>query len=293
MEREMDKKIEITKSESIAHPLSFFSDDEQFVFLFKKTQKLVSALYLITGFFKDEEPVKWKLRSLGSALLSESVSLKDGSISQKDKAIQGVRILVLEVTALLEVARQSGMITEMNYEIITKEFNLLLNSMSHSDHVFEQGVSTLKQEFFRVSREERKAPETSHVQVQVMEKDKQKEVFESRYLPPLSEIRKSVQEDRTNRNNSMDVGHNTADSKKDPKLLKEFGAVAVKRNSRQSIIINLLKRKKEIMIKDVSPLIHGCSEKTIQRELQAMVHSGILHKEGEKRWSRYSLVGAL
>jgi hypothetical protein len=43
------------------------------------------------------------------------------------------------------------------------------------------------------------------------------------------------------------------------------------------------------MIKDVSPLVTGCSEKTIQRELSAMVRSGILKKVGEKRWSRYSL----
>jgi hypothetical protein len=43
------------------------------------------------------------------------------------------------------------------------------------------------------------------------------------------------------------------------------------------------------MIKDVSPLIEGCSEKTIQRELMSMVHNGTLKKIGEKRWSRYSL----
>ena len=73
------------------------------------------------------------------------------------------------------------------------------------------------------------------------------------------------------------------------KSLKEFGAISVKKNSRQSIIIGLLKRKKEIMIKDVSPLINGCSEKTIQRELSAMVHTGVLKRIGEKRWSRYSL----
>ena len=71
--------------------------------------------------------------------------------------------------------------------------------------------------------------------------------------------------------------------------LKEFGAISVKKNSRQNIIITILKRKKEIMIKDVSPIISGCSEKTIQRELLAMVQAGILRKVGEKRWSRYSL----
>ncbi|MFZ2763461.1 MAG: hypothetical protein WAX80_00250 [Minisyncoccia bacterium] len=86
------------------------------------------------------------------------------------------------------------------------------------------------------------------------------------------------------------IKDNTTDSKIIEKpVLKEFGAVSVKKNSRQSIIIGILKRKKEVMIKDVSPLISGCSEKTIQRELSAMVQSGVLRKTGEKRWSRYSL----
>lgn len=75
----------------------------------------------------------------------------------------------------------------------------------------------------------------------------------------------------------------------DRPVLKDFGAVSVKKNSRQSIIIALLKRKKEVMIKDVTPLIAGCSEKTIQRELSDMVEAGILRRIGEKRWTRYTL----
>ncbi|NCN08031.1 hypothetical protein GW944_00480, partial [Candidatus Parcubacteria bacterium] len=98
-------------------------------------------------------------------------------------------------------------------------------------------------------------------------------------LPDVSEV-----------NNRQENSYKPANStEKKTKDLKNFGAVSVKKNSRQSIIINVLKRKKEIMIKDISPLIDGCSEKTIQRELLAMVNSGILKKEGEKRWSRYSL----
>ncbi|MEK6878241.1 MAG: hypothetical protein AABY22_01465 [Nanoarchaeota archaeon] len=53
---------------------------------------------------------------------------------------------------------------------------------------------------------------------------------------------------------------------------------------------SLIKRKKEIMIKDVVGLINDCSEKTIQRELLTLVDEGILKKEGERRWTRYSLV---
>jgi predicted HTH transcriptional regulator len=75
---------------------------------------------------------------------------------------------------------------------------------------------------------------------------------------------------------------------KDSKL-RDFSVVAVKKNKRQSIIISLLKRKKEVMIKDITETITDCSEKTIQRELAALVDEGILKKEGERRWTRYML----
>ena len=43
------------------------------------------------------------------------------------------------------------------------------------------------------------------------------------------------------------------------------------------------------MIKDLTPVIKGCSEKTIQRELATLVDKGIVNKEGERRWSVYSM----
>ncbi len=42
-------------------------------------------------------------------------------------------------------------------------------------------------------------------------------------------------------------------------------------------------------IKAISKLFPGVSEKTVQRELLTLVSRGILQKEGERRWSRYSL----
>jgi DNA-binding HxlR family transcriptional regulator len=36
-------------------------------------------------------------------------------------------------------------------------------------------------------------------------------------------------------------------------------------------------------------MIRGVSEKTIQRELGALIESGLVMKQGERRWSVYSL----
>lgn len=65
------------------------------------------------------------------------------------------------------------------------------------------------------------------------------------------------------------------------------------RQGRRSIIIDLLKKRSNLSIKDFSVLIKDCSEKTIQRELNSMVEEGVLYRQGDRRWSTYSLVSSI
>ncbi len=63
-----------------------------------------------------------------------------------------------------------------------------------------------------------------------------------------------------------------------------------RQKDRRSKILALFKSKDKLSIRDVVGQVNGCSEKTIQRELLALVRDGLLHKEGERRWSIYSKV---
>lgn len=58
---------------------------------------------------------------------------------------------------------------------------------------------------------------------------------------------------------------------------------------RTESILSLIRQKGTVTIKDISGVIRGVSEKTIQRELQTLIESGQVHKAGERRWSRYTL----
>ena len=188
-----------------------------------KSEKLASAVYLITSFFDDKEPLKWKLRSLCGDLVSNLI---------KDK-----NLIIKELLGFFSIAKTAGLVSDANYDILVREFSNLENEVKK----------------------------------------------------PLELIFPKDQEMKEKALSLPDKLESIKDNFEEKQDLKEFGAVSVKKNSRQSIIIGILKRKKEIVIKDVSPLISGCSEKTIQRELSAMVQSGVLKKTGEKRWSRYSL----
>ena len=58
-------------------------------------------------------------------------------------------------------------------------------------------------------------------------------------------------------------------------------------STRRQDILALFNNKNRISIKDAVDSIGGVSEKTLQRELLAMVAEKILIKEGERRWSTY------
>ncbi|OHA92378.1 MAG: hypothetical protein A3J09_02835 [Candidatus Zambryskibacteria bacterium RIFCSPLOWO2_02_FULL_51_21] len=193
-----------------------------------KSHKLASAVYLITGFFGDHEPMKWKLRDLSLNLMAEN---------GKDKSS-----IAREILSLFGIAKNAGLVSDQNYEILSQELTKFMKWLENPlKSIFIEEAAPLREALPRPA--ERESIKDNYIEKRPIDRP----------------------------------------------ALKEFGVVSVKKNSRQSIIIALLKRKKEIMIKDVSPLIEGCSEKTIQRELLSMVAQGILKKTGEKRWSRYSL----
>jgi len=60
-------------------------------------------------------------------------------------------------------------------------------------------------------------------------------------------------------------------------------------NIRSSMILSILKDKNQAYIKDISTLMRDVSEKTIQRDLQALVRSGHVIAQGKKRWTTYAL----
>lgn len=58
---------------------------------------------------------------------------------------------------------------------------------------------------------------------------------------------------------------------------------------RRERIKTILEAKGEATIKDISEIITDCSEKTIQRELNSMIEDNIVKRQGERRWSKYSM----
>jgi hypothetical protein len=57
---------------------------------------------------------------------------------------------------------------------------------------------------------------------------------------------------------------------------------------RASLILEFVRKHKNVSIKDIAKVIRDFSEKTIQRELALLIQQGLVEKRGERRWSVYS-----
>lgn len=118
-------------------------------YLFKKTEKIVSALYLITDFIKDSDPVKWEIREKCMSLISTSSTMNGTLLADKNYLLQTYFSFSMELLSLMRVISNSGLISNMNFSIITKELELLVDFMKkQSAHNAHPEGFVLSEKFF-------------------------------------------------------------------------------------------------------------------------------------------------
>lgn len=233
--------------------LGFFNGEEYLVFVFKKTEKISAAMYMVSELLKDSEPLKWELREKALILLTTSLSINSVEPVDKSSLVQTLFSTALETLTLLNLALLSRLISNMNAEVLTREI--------------ESVVMLLK---------DRLAEDTSRAGYVLSDMFFKTDDTLTQRLPISS--------------NSSQVQSQAQIPQKDQNSkIRENKPKIIDKNSRQSIIIDVLKKDSRLTVKDFTKVIKDCSEKTIQRELLVLVEKGLVQKDGERRWSRYSL----
>lgn len=245
---------------------------------YTKTNKLITALYMVTDVIEKDEPLRHKLRTLGTGIISDMHSTPSD-----------VCFKVSEIMSFLDIAFAMNIISEMNCNILRKEFLELDESIKAStDNVKKQ---------------------TNNKKINLSEFLKEESTDQGHYENEVERIAPSSR---------PHIGHRTSTSigvQKGSTLMKALSGVAsarpiggsdkklnhangdsfdVLKKQRRDEISNLIQKNgRSATITDIKSGAYGslasCSEKTLQRELLSMVKDGVLNKTGEKRWSKYFL----
>ncbi|MSU45263.1 MAG: hypothetical protein EXS47_01385 [Candidatus Zambryskibacteria bacterium] len=241
-----ENRVSANLSPKNIEPISFFDKDADFVFVYKKTEKLASAVYMITSLLSESEPMKWILRKKISELMSFTLGYKDTSESTRIDLSYLIRTKILELVSLLEISLHGGLISKMNFTILKQEFSNVTEALLSSNSS---------------PKDDSKGP-----------------IPRSFFEPSLGSNSPFLEAPKQAPNYpALEASPSTA-----PK--EDF-----KRSNRQNTILTLIRKKKELTIKDIAEVIKDCSEKTIQRELNSFILVGTLKRLGVRRWSRYSL----
>ena len=294
------------------------------ILIAKKSEKLVTALYLVTDLMVDSEPIKHGLRKNAVALLSSMNALSQ--LDVKDRVIELKMSLksVTEIISMLHVAVTTGIVSKMNGELLMGGFRSLQLVLEKKQPIFTK-------EMLHVENEEELEREGSfsnavnstsydaltplsiarlHENTQDLRRT-QESLRQSQILHKFSNLENKGQ----NRDSIKDTKEEkvASDSKvENREVIKDIdvkspsthtvlmahaarpvnnlaSSFQMKKMSRRDQILALFVRGVDVSIKDIAARIKGCSEKTIQRELNALLYDNIIERIGEKRWSRYVL----
>ena len=267
----------ISKEEANTLKQSFGGDFES-VYLFKRTQSIVSAIYLITGIMTDTEPIKETLRSIGArALVSVSEILS--AVESGNTLLTRVNKDFLSLSSLLSVASKSGMISQMNASLVNSEI-------------------------FKLSGEFLKFGDKTGSHSSILEEIRNGKGFEYFAGFGSKSARRGNGKDRmkvsAGGNSNRGVantrsGHNVSDIKNKNVVAVPDHVVSdrvhgeVELSDRKLLIMDILSDGERKTVGDLSRYIVNTSDKTIQRDLVALVGNGILRREGKKRWTKYYL----
>ena len=230
---------------------NIFGKDIRRIFIYKKTERLAKAIHLIAPAFVDSVSLKNRIDMI-------AIGLVDAAILPSAIARTALSHELLALSSLLAMARTGGILSSMNADIIAHEAHVLLQEVA----AYEEPRLILD-ETVTLSDIAKNAAKKGGGQVQ--------------YAKTASTARSLRATPGASKGQVKDAGSvsDTIDSH-----VKD----------RRDSVLSIIRSKGTASIKDISTLIRGVSEKTVQRELLALIEAGMVVKRGERRWSTYSIV---
>ena len=295
------------------------SKQEYGTLIAKKSERLVTALYLVTDLMEDEEPIKHGLRKNSVTLLSSMNNLSQHDVKDRLSEFRNSLKTVSEILSLLHVTVTTGIISEMNGEILiegfrtlqlvlekkqpilTKEMLVIDNEDSlRGDSSFSSAITSTSYDVLTpLTLSRMHDREIASLKTADSRKDSRAVHDELRRERLLSQV--GVKDNKGHKIEEKDTKNDYAvkDTLSTHSVLMEHAirgpasslasSFQMRKNSRREQILALFVIGVDVSIKDIATRIRGCSEKTIQRELNALLYDNVIERIGEKRWSRYVL----
>ena len=256
----------------------------------EKVEKIIAALFIVTDSIEHNDLVKLRVREICLDILSFMNSMDlDGELSPLiARQMSPVKCFIDEIHSILNVSRMSGLISEMNYQILSKELELFCINLDGSQTLLNL-LSEISSDGSTMLTTSQQGSRTEQPRLDAL--DKIPHFVDSDQSPSIGHPHSFVDSSRSSKNVRYDSKGHSHPVRIDP----HSSASSIKhiKTKRKDTILNFIKSKGEVTIKDICKIkdktIVSCSEKTIQRDLMSLIKEGVIKREGDKRWTKYSL----
>lgn len=277
---------------------------EEFLLVHRKVERLSTAVYLVTSFLSDSEPLKWRMRELGLVVLEGISQVREGVRFEREHSIARSIRAIHDILTLAEIAVAAGMMSEMNFRILKTEYRAVRDEIREKNSAHTPTQFELPKDFFSgfetsahlhplYAKGDHKGQESIGQKTSVLYNHQR-----------IDSVRKN-EDTRSSSSMPTDLSQggnrlsNHTAKRSVPFLQKKPHATpsnTTQTNSakgiRRATVLELFYTNAALTVKDVAKKLPGFSEKTAQRELAVLVAEGVLKRTGERRWSSYSRVAS-
>lgn len=230
---------------------------------YKRAERLIAALHLLTNHIPHDEPLRRIVRNSGLMLLAQVLEIRNEMRIPNSYKGNSLQVSIRELISLVRILAISSFISVQNADLVIEgldEFGIFLNASQRSS--LSENIVISKEDLVGG-------------------------------ILPIGKEHPTSRSNRASFVHNTVIGDKTKDIKDSPvkdtlnlsDILSRTGGLS----ERAQRIIGILRVGGELPIGDIAPNLPEYSEKMIQRELAALVAGQRVKKTGLKRWSKYSL----
>jgi hypothetical protein len=222
--------------------------------------RATAALYRVTDFFSDNEPMKWKCRD-NAVELVECIEKYYTDNSKRVELLENAFQLSEALRSKLAIVQAGGFISRINFQTLEQEYALISDTLSNSMSDISIGQKNI-------------------LDINIDRSFFQKDITNER---GMSQQRRDTRNEEKHQHMVSTDSH--AEQRK--KTNEEPSSI----NERQESIKQALQNNDWMSLSDIASIYNtGVSMKTVQRDTNALVEMGIIRSKGERRWRKYTLV---
>jgi DNA-binding transcriptional ArsR family regulator len=232
------------------------NETEYFTNVFKRTEKIVSVVFYVLSHInnkKDNETYVQILKDRGLKTHEVALGTLRLQIQEAAEGLTTLQYALVDLESTLRITEAAGVLPQNIAELLFEQLITVQRYLTHN-YIKQPGID--------------------------LEQGLVLEDVKAATKTPIK-LKSPTPGTATVRRKSVSIPTNDISS--------DAYFVYSQMTDRTERIKTVLEAKPKATIKDISEIITDVSEKTIQRELNSLIEKGQVIREGERRWSRYSV----